>query len=149
MSDLRALAEKATPGPWQNLGDVETFHVTIATNPYAGMPVPRPEIWEHNAAYIAAASPDAILRLLDERDAAIRRASELEAALRSTLDYFGEAMEYIAENPSEDDRLTAYMRRYDEAAAALRSQESQPRLEPRTQAELLALRRKPPERTEP
>ena len=61
-TDLRRLAEAATPGPWQRYSPntvtrgTDTEEVIIA--------------WDDvDAAYIAAASPDRILALLAERDA--------------------------------------------------------------------------------
>ena len=50
---------------------------------------------------------------------AVTETADLRAALRMILGYFDEACEYIAENPAEDDRLTAYLRRAEEARAAL------------------------------
>lgn len=94
MTDLRKLAETATPGPWQTLGPdspgqwmVYDDHWCIATaswyDPeydYATRqkpPDPRAYIdADANAAYIAAASPDVILALLDEVE-------RLRAALKS------------------------------------------------------------------
>lgn len=74
---LRALAEAATPGPWE--ADDHGFwrwtdeaarqgeYVLCAEYEYdTGVTM---QCSDADAAYIAAASPDAILRLLDERDA--------------------------------------------------------------------------------
>ena len=91
-ADLRRLAEQATPGPWH----VKTL--------YLG----GPEIWAgpdedhqtgfqgvtdrvnqpHDAAYIAAANPQAILALLDEREsdrAAIKSYARATIELRSRV----------------------------------------------------------------
>lgn len=79
--DLRALAEAATPGPWQaNVLGSEGYAVVGDTGRrFAGDRVRLGHIarcghesWEidkANAAYIAAASPDVILALLDEIEA--------------------------------------------------------------------------------
>jgi hypothetical protein len=75
-AELRALAEKATPGPWRQ-GYREGKYVYTGVDDFLTGPI-RAE----NAAYIAAASPDVILVLLDERDAAIRRAEEAERTVR-------------------------------------------------------------------
>lgn len=92
---LRALASAASVGPWSVQGNnldewyVYALHARYETLP--GNPSPVKVAWvpwspgtlrhEHDAAYIAAASPDVVLRLLDaldaaraERDAALARA---------------------------------------------------------------------------
>lgn len=88
MSDLREKAEKATRGEWfwdtansvcslrskQNGGRVV---VDIA---YGGTQPSTVNIQNANAAYIAAANPQAVIALLDERDALAARLAELEAA---------------------------------------------------------------------
>jgi len=86
---LRTLAEKASRGPWEFEGLTGDGWALI----FADTPEDRPD-WNgtgytdgivylrEDAAYIAAASPDVILRLLDERDAAIRRAEEAEALVQ-------------------------------------------------------------------
>src|SRR5690348_7752451 len=87
MSDLRALAEKATPGPWQRFYDryeSGTWCIQPVAE-YGGMvvipedaPVVASDVTVADAAYIAAASPDVILRLLDRIDA-------LEKGLRTLV----------------------------------------------------------------
>ena len=82
---LRALAEKATPGPREARGDsvcIERSFVCHAARMYL---IDR----ERDAAYIAAANPAAITALLAaldaveaERDAAIARAEAAEGLLR-------------------------------------------------------------------
>lgn len=80
-NDLRALAERATPGPWEQSalktwvckrGLIIAEAVPISEQ---GHPVPRDRDLEQrkaNTAYIAAASPDRIVALLEERDRANR-----------------------------------------------------------------------------
>ena len=78
MSELRKLAEAATPGPWKVVfpenGDMNVeWHVNgRAVNVVASWPG---EVWGESgregadmrdAVYIAAVSPDVVLRLLDE-----------------------------------------------------------------------------------
>ncbi len=71
--DLRELAEKATPGPWEftegyyAINRPERTFVYRVANANA----------MHDTRLIAAANPTAILALLDERDAAL---ADLEAA---------------------------------------------------------------------
>jgi hypothetical protein len=88
MTDLRALAEAATPGPWRaekyvpSLDDdwtegtygwwVEGLDWADDSGEFRNFTGP-------NAAYIAAVSPDVVLALLDERDA-LRAALENIAA---------------------------------------------------------------------
>ena len=74
MSDLRKLAEAATPGPWsptKGHPSLRYYGVHCASGPiirFHGMG--KANTGGHdNAAYIAAANPAAILALLDERDA--------------------------------------------------------------------------------
>lgn len=95
-SELRALAEKATPGPWDAARSPEgglAQCVASFTEVFLAGPVQRPEIYmvnstpeidrtvaitgngptsPDNARYIAAASPDRILKLLAVLDAAKR-----------------------------------------------------------------------------
>ena len=83
---LRALASAASVGPWSVQGNncdewyVYALHARYETLP--GNPSPVKVAWvpwspgtlrhEHDAAYIAAASPDVLLRLLDALDEARR-----------------------------------------------------------------------------
>lgn len=78
---LRALAERATPGPWEAEGDYKSpdilacgqvVAVTIASDM-------KPPVDKANAEFIAAANPSAVLALLDEAD-------RLRRALRHILD---------------------------------------------------------------
>lgn len=87
---LRALASAASVGPWSVQGNncdewyVYALHARYETLP--GNPSPVKVAWvpwspgtlrhEHDAAYIAAASPDAVLALLDALDAAERERDE-------------------------------------------------------------------------
>lgn len=70
--ELRALAEKATPGPWEprHQGLTDGYPNVIVNAAESGYP--GAILWgvraEKDAAFIAAANPTAILALLDERD---------------------------------------------------------------------------------
>lgn len=66
LSDLEKKAKAATPGPWRHApeGQSSTFrHVFAGTDDGPGQTVAQ---WTlpHDAAYIASASPDVILRLI-------------------------------------------------------------------------------------
>lgn len=77
MSDLRALAAKATPGPWSIVGsNIWADNANEGPDPaqIVASALGRPH--EDNAAYIAACDPQTILALLD-------RAERAEAALGS------------------------------------------------------------------
>lgn len=80
-SELRALAEKATPGPWALAGWSGNTVLTKAWVDFDKGLVPRPKSWTAISApiidsrYIAAADPTTVLALLD-------RIAKLEAALR-------------------------------------------------------------------
>lgn len=74
---LRALAEKATPGPWTAYCRDVGWRKGTPWSPdrflqwdLEGPPQPdgRGQFYEPDARYIAAASPDAILAILDELD---------------------------------------------------------------------------------
>jgi TRAP-type mannitol/chloroaromatic compound transport system substrate-binding protein len=119
MTDLRKAAEAATPGPWKtHLIDDTTIvsdRVDVATTCDSSN-VERSDSYnndfermEADAAYIAAANPQAILALLDERDALTARVAALEAEnkkLRETLKPFAEeAQKY---KPDEHDKDTAW-----------------------------------------
>jgi hypothetical protein len=96
MTDLCALAEAATPGPWTLDGRGWQWWIASCGIGDDGMAVwspnsPTPdhdgereddggEADRRNAAYIAAVSPDVVLALLDERDA-------LRAAAKAVLDW--------------------------------------------------------------
>src|ERR1035437_1328666 len=78
---LRTLALAATPGPWtfyDDRNDAKTNRMEIVA---VGKTVARiyqsvPEEDYHNAAYIAAVSPDAVIALLDQIDALTARFDE-------------------------------------------------------------------------
>jgi hypothetical protein len=103
MTDLRKAAEAATPGPWKtHLIDDTTIvsdRVDVATTCDSSN-VERSDSYnndfermEADAAYIAAANPQAILALLDERDALTARVAALEAEnekLAAALNWYGE-----------------------------------------------------------
>lgn len=97
---LRALASAASIGPWSVHGNncdewyVYALHARYETLP--GNPSPVKVAWvpwspgtlrhEHDAAYIAAVSPDVVTALLDERDAAmalLRRRGRALVAIES------------------------------------------------------------------
>lgn len=69
MTDLRKLAEAATPGPWHMLGeDYDPFQYQVFTVDHNRLVA---HLWppeKANAAFVAAASPDVILGLLDENE---------------------------------------------------------------------------------
>ncbi len=84
MDELRSAAEKATPGPWEVYGpwhegerpgiEAPTPSVVVYGHPEDDAGVQEPA----DAAYIAAANPSEILRLLDRLDT-------VEAAARAVL----------------------------------------------------------------
>ena len=77
---LRALAEKATPGPWKHgplFGEVWSRDANGAMDTR----VAGAWLLSDDGAYIAAADPATILALLDDLDAAQARIAELEASL--------------------------------------------------------------------
>lgn len=73
--ELRDLAEHATPGPWRLLEDDGELGVASKTGPGWVEWIVREPGQERDAAYLAAVSPDTVLRLLDVFD----RATELIA----------------------------------------------------------------------
>jgi len=69
MSELKRLAEAATPGPWYTESDgVPQLNNVAHFIHTAERIVAYGQLLEADAAYIAAASPDAILALIEERD---------------------------------------------------------------------------------
>jgi len=76
MDDLRKLAEAATPGPWKYAtpNTVRAGRFNVVPNTAAGGSgvglAGKSDAERANAAYIAACSPDRILRLLDAVDKA-------------------------------------------------------------------------------
>lgn len=103
MTDLRKAAEAATPGPWFATDGV-VWEIIQPT--YDSGTPEQSKIADTNpqdAAYIAAANPQAILALLDERDALTARVVALEKALKPFAD---ESTRY---EPDEgDDKDTAW-----------------------------------------
>ncbi len=71
MTNLRKLAEGATPGPWDYDPDIDPGAVDMTDDPVACVCDALP----CDAAFIAAANPAVVLALLDERDA---RKAEVE-----------------------------------------------------------------------
>jgi hypothetical protein len=72
--DLYAKAKAASPGPWRN-GTQERWHVFVPNNQPLAMGPERVLLrmnehfpFEADAAYIAAASPDVVMRLIEERE---------------------------------------------------------------------------------
>ncbi len=112
-AELRALAEAATPGPWRHSG-ATVWAPMSPDDPtdYSGeavayVPTLGDEFDADDAAYIAAASPDRILALLDE-------VARLEAAL-----------DYIARyDPGREDRWATVAHLQDYADAALLGKET-------------------------
>ncbi|MBJ8746018.1 ead/Ea22-like family protein [Citrobacter farmeri] len=85
---LREAAEKATPGPWRYLkstpfmdAEVSAENHTRVVNLLAG------DVTADNSEFIAAASPAAVLALLDDLEAKDKRIAELEARTVSIPDY--------------------------------------------------------------
>lgn len=89
-ADIRALAAKATPGPW-HVGTTRTYGIypegpTESAEAVAFVPHMEPRLhpWrpqgEADAAYVAALDPQTVLGMLDRLDA-------LEAALRNAAYY--------------------------------------------------------------
>jgi hypothetical protein len=84
--DLRAKAKAATPGPWEageNHNDEPCVYADNGNRWIAVLPhlcvTPILEMAQADAAFIAAASPDVVLGLLDE----IERLRRIEAAARA------------------------------------------------------------------
>ncbi len=91
---LRHLAEAATPGPWIQ-GKVDPKHVLDVAGGYiVATACSTPSMdgrslfdrTKDQAAYIAAASPDVVLALLDERDAHAQQIATLLEPLKAALD---------------------------------------------------------------
>ena len=78
LAALAALAEAATPGPWENGGD-EVYSGERETYQLIARIVGGWAMQEANAPYIAAASPDVVLALLAERDALLAEVDRLTA----------------------------------------------------------------------
>lgn len=111
---LRALAEAATPGPWHAPGLAEVHDEThrviamcVDVDPVSDEERPVPDVDEGDriAAYIAAASPDVVLRLLDALDEARRERDEAKRDARE-LRFLWEQRGERA-NKAEDERDAA------------------------------------------
>lgn len=92
LAQLRELASKATPGPWVADPDIAggeytwTVHadrIARGTAPWEGPEVCHCGQAEHDARYIAACDPAAILALLDERDGLLSALAKAEGRSRS------------------------------------------------------------------
>jgi hypothetical protein len=94
--ELRALAEKATPGPWNAKrfgaivagpfreyanGTAQSQIVACSITFHSQAPEDEPERQQDNANFIAAANPAAILSILDRNVQLAKRVAVLEAAL--------------------------------------------------------------------
>lgn len=127
---LRALASAASIGPWSVHGNncdewyVYALHARYETLP--GNPSPVKVAWvpwspgtlrhEHDAAYIAAVSPDVVTALLDERDAlrrerddADRFAAETREKLLATIETRDDAVRFAAKSANERDAAVALL----------------------------------------
>jgi len=142
---LRRVAEAATPGPWFQSGSpwFSTGSVVLAgsPDPHVGLVVTDTEPWEgaraeaqednpgialadpdDDAAFIATFDPPTVLALLDERDAAANRISELEAR----VGVLEGAMSKIADGktpPDQHGHYLAHREAVEIARAALQTQE--------------------------
>ena len=114
MSDLRKLAEDATPGPWVNsrkgigprcVSEGQDDGMTL-TRIYTDFP--------NDAAFLAAASPDVVLGLLD-------RIEELEAANRACVDTVAEWGAKAGGLQAEVDRVTGCLSRAETSCDHFRS----------------------------
>ena len=106
-TDLRALAEAATPGPWHVHGQPGRDYgpggrlwwlESDAENDIGDV--------EHtnDAAYIAAASPDRILALLDERDALLAEVDRLSGYWERTPEAIADSIKMAYANSARDER---------------------------------------------
>jgi hypothetical protein len=96
VDDLRRLAEAATPGPWETIGNlvcrglggvarVENDGTDYSTGePLSDEAIEATE--QADAAYIAAANPQTILALLDEREALQAKHDSLRAYLTTNIE---------------------------------------------------------------
>lgn len=87
--EFRALAEKATPGPWRTVENRDkTVNVMGAPDDegcYSKVCLVNGRD-KHTAAYIAAASPDRVIALLNENEALRASVKALEGTLRKVHD---------------------------------------------------------------
>lgn len=153
-TDLKALAEKATPGPWRNdwraidldeeRGDVsyvtslaegvsESSAMVVGEVYYDGL---NTAITKENAAYIAACSPDAILAL-------ITRAETAEAQNKQLAKEVGDYEESEAACCPEDvgfpEYIAALTRQRDEARSLLATQAADADAVARSRPQMLSL----------
>ena len=134
-AELRALAEKATPGPWHEWDRGIGYEVHIGASPCPMLDEKakwcvclndemRETFQEHDAAYIAAAHPARIIELLGEVElyekenqtlhglvdlkvAEIVEGDAIEAALRAKLDLAMRALEHIEGKTGDHDTTEA------------------------------------------
>jgi hypothetical protein len=113
---LRELAQSATPGPWSQVdtpwGD-GTWVCTGTGDPHGQMPIADCEMHCHedeynseprvhdNAAFIAAANPQAVLGLLDEVERLRRERDEATRYMESNEAEYGKLVEYQRERMRE------------------------------------------------
>jgi hypothetical protein len=115
LSELRALASEATPGPW----DVESYtHYDIAP-PTATWSIPGLERWhglpnnvhfgtdEATARYVAAVSPDVVTALLDEIEMGRANYDGAMADLAALVDVAAGA---VSDETANDPGVMALMR---------------------------------------
>jgi hypothetical protein len=128
MTDLRRLAEAATPGPWYADDTSETWGDFLDENDgrestgwFRDCGLGEVDAGDFStlryadAAYIAAASPDRILALLDERDAAIAH----DTQPYPTVWAYEQACRALADAEAEVERLRAGDERGHYTAGAL------------------------------
>ena len=75
--ELRRLAEAATPGPWEWCEDQRFLYNKLQDHGVLNHGETSWPVSDENAAFIAAASPDRVLRLLDENEALRKERDEL------------------------------------------------------------------------
>jgi hypothetical protein len=83
-ADLARLAREATPGPWETWRTFSVGHRFAESDEPTVMADVRPTNGTENAAYIAAASPDVILALLEERRVLRSFAEKVAASPKDT-----------------------------------------------------------------
>ena len=66
LSELKKLAEAATPGPWVNMGDSPYLHFDVSTKsrPWNTGVIGRFDYSLKDMAYVAAANPQTILQMI-------------------------------------------------------------------------------------
>jgi Ead/Ea22-like protein len=102
MTTLRQLAEAATPGPWETDDPYIVMSVQDGKIVYLANTADLDcDIYqtEHNAAYIAAANPTAILALFDTIDAQRKLLERAETVLSASYgDFYDEIFEVVVLN---------------------------------------------------